>query len=653
MSDPQPLEFAQQANPPRWFWFGVIAGAFLTLRGYHSFDGDQAYRLPLLLHRQDPSLYATDPFVRAFDVFNPHRGYLTLLDGASRPWGLATGLLGLFALTLALTMLGVDWLARVVWPDRGGRVGLVAVVLVLTLKAGNIGTNHLFEATLLDRLVAFGLGWLAIAAALADPERGARIAAPCLGLATLIHPSVGLQLSLTLAAGWMLWGLNRSRSGGTIRDAGKSTCFLAVALVPGLTLIGGQSGQLMAGVPLDEFRRWAVEVQGPQHMLPSTWRMPQWLAFGWLAGLGTFSLWSGRPGAGAFRLGGLLAVNAVSLALAYGAVEIVGDLRVTLFQPFRMATLTRGLGLVALAGRLVDLWDRGDLTSRGRAVLLAVSLVGDWSLVVAAVVEVGMTLAERWGGDRVARGVGGLVLMIGLIWLSRHDTESGHIPILAALGAVGVGSVLARVRPLVWNRRRLGLLMGLAWAMPVLAAGAGLAWGDRAGDHPVGRFLVGRWRFAEIPIDPAERVAVWCQTQTPPGSRFIVPPGEKEFRLWSRRAVAFNRAASPYHALGLLDWSKRFRAHVGFTGTSADFARAYLMGRHQLERAYATMSPEAKLALARDQGATHILERLPSTGPALADRAGQELLIQLGGYAVYQVREPIREMIPEKRMTDK
>ena len=324
MSVPSPLDFAQRGNPPRLVRFLVIAGAYLTLRGYHSFDGDQAYRLPLLLHRQNPSLYANDPFVRALDAFNPHRGYLTLLDWASRPFGLATGLLGVFALTLTVTVMGVDRLARAVWPDLGGRVGLVAVVLVLTAKAGNIGTNHLFEATLLDRLVAFSLGWWAIAAAVADPARGARIAAPCLGLATLIHPSVGLQLSLTLAAGWMVWGLMIGRTGATFRDALRSGLLLAVALVPGLLLIGGQSGQLMAGVPLDEFRRWAVEVQGPQHMLPSTWRLPQWLAFACYLGLAQISLLNRNFGPGANRLGGLLGMNLFSLILAYVAGGRIG-----------------------------------------------------------------------------------------------------------------------------------------------------------------------------------------------------------------------------------------------------------------------------------------------------------------------------------------
>ena len=65
------------AHPPRQLLpYVVLLGVYLTLRGYHSFDGDQAYRFPLLLHQQDPALYADDPFVRSFDAFNPHRGYL-------------------------------------------------------------------------------------------------------------------------------------------------------------------------------------------------------------------------------------------------------------------------------------------------------------------------------------------------------------------------------------------------------------------------------------------------------------------------------------------------------------------------------------------------------------------------------------------------
>src|SRR5512135_3553380 len=144
MSDP--------ASPhilPRWLVVVLFLGLYLTLRGYHSRDNDQAYRLPLRLHRQDPSLFADDPFVRAFDTFNPHRGTLALLDATSRVFGLSAALAGLFA----VTCLSLDRLACAVWPEVGPRVGLVAIGLVLASKAGNVGTNHLFEAMLLDRLM--------------------------------------------------------------------------------------------------------------------------------------------------------------------------------------------------------------------------------------------------------------------------------------------------------------------------------------------------------------------------------------------------------------------------------------------------------------------------------------------------------------------
>src|SRR5208337_3454875 len=92
----------------------LILGLYLTLRGYHSLDGDQAYRLPLLLHQQDPTLYSADPYVRAFDAFNPHRGALHAIGLASRGIGLSAGLLLLFVSTFLATCLGVDRLARAV-----------------------------------------------------------------------------------------------------------------------------------------------------------------------------------------------------------------------------------------------------------------------------------------------------------------------------------------------------------------------------------------------------------------------------------------------------------------------------------------------------------------------------------------------------------
>ena len=159
---------------PRWAPYALLFGLYLTARGYHSRDGDQAYRLPLLLHQQDPALFADDPFVRAFDAFNPHRGYLALLDLASRPLGLSAGLFALFALDVRPDLprhlpAGPRGLAR-----ARARVGLVAVGLVLIAKAGNIGTNHLFEAMLLDRLIGFASAGWRLALAVEGGDAGGR-----------------------------------------------------------------------------------------------------------------------------------------------------------------------------------------------------------------------------------------------------------------------------------------------------------------------------------------------------------------------------------------------------------------------------------------------------------------------------------------------
>src|SRR5262249_52228654 len=143
---------------------------------------------------------------------------------------------------------------------------------------------------------------------------------------------------------------------------------LGLALVPGVALQLGQGARLFQGLPPEEFRLLSVELQNPQHMLPHLWRLPQWLAFGCYPILAFLAL-PGRSGGAALapwpaartRLALVLAGNLAGIGLAWVAVEVVRDLRVTVFQPFRLATLFRGLALVAVSGRLVGLWKDGRL----------------------------------------------------------------------------------------------------------------------------------------------------------------------------------------------------------------------------------------------------------------------------------------------------
>jgi hypothetical protein len=663
---------------PRWLVYAILLGLYLTLRGYHSFDGDQTYRLPLLFHRQDPQLYADDPFVRAFDGFNPHRGWLLVLDLATTPLGLPVGLFLVFVMTFAVTCVAIDGLARGVWPGLGPGAGLVAIGLLLAAKAGNIGTNHIFEAMVLDRQVAFALGWLALAQQVVHPERGRPIVMAAIGCATLIHPSAGLQLALVLAASWTAWWLLGRWTDVSMCDIGLGYLGMAVAVVPGLALNLASGPGLMGDMSQRDFWLLSVELQGPQHMLPHLWRMPQWLACGSYIVLAALTVCCNKLGTpvepdakkqatsfplgwpqARFRLIVSLAVIASGLCLAWYGIERLHSVRVTVFQPFRMATVARGLALVLVSGRIVGLWRTGEWLPRMRAILIAVAVTGDWLMVVVTVAELAASAAETIRARLTARPLGrvfdGAVLLsalaLGLNFLGHHDTEYGHLPLLAA---IGVG-VLAgkpwflqwtwrsmRIR-LSWTPRRRRTILAAAWVMPLAALlAAALPVDCVVARSAFVRGLIGRCRFLPVPADDVERLAIWCRDHTPVTARFIGPPGPKTFRLWSQRSLAFNRSASPYHASGLADWFARFQDHVAYHGPAKEFVQEYVNNRHGFESRYDRLSDGERAALALRQGAEYVVTQAPnrSNGEIRSPESESplELLHVEGRYAVYRVR---------------
>jgi hypothetical protein len=658
-----------------WLPAIVLLGTYLTVRGYHSFDGDQAYRLPLLLHRQDPGLYANDSFVRALDEFNPHRGSLALLDAVSRPFGLPAGLLLVFFLTFLATCWGVRRLARGAWPDLEPAVGWVAIGVVLSAKAGNIGTNHLFEAMVLDRLVAIALGWVAIAQTVTGPTTSRWRAWAAVALATIVHPSVGLQLAMVLGAGWMCWSLFGRSTFISFPAALGGLASLVAAVLPGLAINLPQRSTLMGDLPPDLFWLLSVELQNPQHMLPHLWRMPQWLAWSSYFALALFQVGflttenrrdppSGTARAGLptdsivvrRRLSMMLGIILIGLGVAWYAIEIRHMVGVTIFQPFRAGTVARGLALILISGRVVSLWQGESRLGRVRASVLAVGFLGDWLLVVASAAELAVSAIEimqRTGVRRVIPRGARLftyfgAIAYGLNFLAHHDTESGHVPLLVALGVGWLAGGVAWKRMVVANihiptkpRWAIAAVLGAVWLMPMGALLASLIPAEHpAASHALVRGLVDRCRFYPVPLDDMERLAVWCRDHTPASARFIGPPGPKTFRLWSRRSLAFNRSGSPYHGAGLSDWFARFADHVDFRGTTQEFVRAYVTHRHEFEARYQAMTDSGRAALAIRQGADHVIAEESRPSLSHIDKGTAEPLELLhveGRYAVYRV----------------
>jgi hypothetical protein len=185
-------------------------------------------------------------------------------------------------------------------------------------------------------------------------------------------------------------------------------------------------------------------------------------------------------------------------------------------------------------------------------------------------------------------------------------------------------------------------LTAVSFAVPALALLAALLPDDGPAAFRAAReALISRCRFLESPTDDVERLALWARSNTPASARFIGPPGPKTFRLWSRREVAFNRASSPYDASGLADWASRFADHVAFDGPPSAFARAYLADRHALERRYQQMSDLDRAALARRQGADHVLAAAPGPDSEVDPDPDSplELLRVDGRYAIYRLRD--------------
>jgi hypothetical protein len=692
------------AERTRLGWGLAIAlGAYLSLNGYRAFEGDQAYRLPLLIDRLEPSVYASDPFVRAFDAFNPHAGYLDLLGATSRVLGLSGALLFWFAATFLVTAWGVWRLGRAAW--RSEIAGWVAVGLMLATRAGSIGTNHLFEPMLLDRLMAMGLGWVAVAEMVEGRRRAPWTTAGSIGAAQWVHPALGLQLGLWLGLGWL--GLRLADRGSRTREEqdgeasrkptpgvgeraaggrrvwsrhlpsprpspqGKGGTrggwywlglgLTAMALLPAIVRLPSQSATVLGGLSAEDLYRLAALVQSPQHLVPHLWRFEQWAAWVCLVGLGGGALMRGPRDKVRRRLSVLLGIVILGLAAALAAIEGCGDLRVTLFQPFRMATVARGLAVVGLDGYVLRLWSRGTWTGWARAGLIAGGLTSDWAFVVAVVVEsvalgVGVfmrhlastrlkdrdgileagspTARLRDGQDRPARAE--LIALVfslatGLAWLRQHDTRDGPIRLIAGMGAaVLIGGVMRRVGVIEWSRWRGFRLAAYAWAVP--AAAAIVAMSGPWSELPAGVWLTTHLRLSERPIDDEERLGAWCRENLPAGARLIGPPGPKGLRLWSRRAVAFNRAASPYHAAGLADWASRYCDHVGLPNSPAALAEAYLKDRHGLEAQYDALDAEDLASLARRHGADHVIAR-----PGLETDAALVPLHAEGGLGVYRV----------------
>lgn len=238
--------------------------ATLNAGGYRYGASDQAFYLPAVLAKLDPSLYPRDAALLAaqakLTAYDEVVATIVRVTGASLPAVSAVS----YVASLVLIAVGTWMVARFLFRTSWGAVALLAA-MTLRHAIARSGTNTL-EGYFQPRQIVFGLGLIAVGAFL----RGRFAVAAVLVVAGgAIHPTAALWFAVWLAAAAVLLP-------GQLRR-GLLAAALPLAVVAAWALTAGPLGGRL-GVMDDE---WLGMLAGKNYLFPL-----KWPAYAWILNIG-------------------------------------------------------------------------------------------------------------------------------------------------------------------------------------------------------------------------------------------------------------------------------------------------------------------------------------------------------------------------------
>jgi hypothetical protein len=237
-----------------------LAAAVANGGGYRYGASDQAFYIPAVLHHLDPGLFPRDWALLAsqdrFSIFPAAAAWLSRATGLSLP-----------ALFFALYLAGLGaLLATAVGLGRRlfrSRWTLVSLAFALTLRhAVALGAVNTLESYMHPRMLAFGLGGMAVAASLASRPV---VALLLVGVAAVCHP--------TTAVWFVVWiGAATAVANRTLRVPLLVAGALGIAVAAWLVFAGPLAGRLTAMDP-----EWLAALGQKRYLFPSRWPVTGWL----------------------------------------------------------------------------------------------------------------------------------------------------------------------------------------------------------------------------------------------------------------------------------------------------------------------------------------------------------------------------------------
>jgi hypothetical protein len=292
---------------PHWWWgvAGVVFALLATANagGYRYGVSDQAFYIPVIVRALDPAAFPRDAAL--IDA----QGHLMLLDELLAAVVRVTAIpleylfLGGYLVSLATIWAGIVLIGQRVY---GSPWATIAFGLVFTMRHRIPRTSaNSFEPYFHPRMLAFGIGLLAIAALL---RRRNALAIGLVAVSALVHVTTAIWLAVMLGAAMVALDASLRRLAIPAAAVG----------VAGILLIafGPLRGSLVQMDPL-----WLQAVASKDSLFASDW--PLWA---WLMNLGLLPLAWGALAAWRRADGPPPEVT----ALAWGAAALVGLFLITL-----------------------------------------------------------------------------------------------------------------------------------------------------------------------------------------------------------------------------------------------------------------------------------------------------------------------------------
>lgn len=614
-----------QAKIQRASLYLVAVIASLLAYGYQFPSENNFVELPAIYARLDPTLYTRDFYVQAQLEPGVRFFFDSVIITATRiTHSVPVAYLCGYSLAFISFIVGVYQLTRRISGSRFA-AGL-AVLLCLRGVHVTLSEVDIFRTEPIPAIFAMSIAIWGLYFALARSWVRSYL---CFGFAVLLQFLVGLLPGL-LVLPILIWETLQTQ---TIKrlialislPLGIFASFIALVYVP-LTINGH-----LSNVQLDsaEFIRLYAHIRHPHHILPSDWRVGEFLGF--LTG-GLFCLCSTKQLKTHDRNALLTIVvgSFLSLLITYIFVEIYPNELIVKLQlgrttPFLALALLIGISCLA-----------AELLQERRYVLAIITIVAPCiSSGYILLILIGLlVLLDRQ--KKIPQRASQLTswFLLGVIIVDQYYAGISYDLYTIPALAFNIVLIIAVLLPWLWdeindlaiinknNNLQVSLVIFSTLVVSLVIFGLGLT--QQLSPNKLQSLFNGQLPLEIVYSSDVDTLSSRLKDEIPAESLVLVPPSNYHFRALSRKSVVFDFKSFPYTDWAIQEWGKRFKLLVG------DMQRR--PKSNQLDQRYCELSEPELITIAQSFQATHILTNTschPSLNLTPVDQEGGWQLHQL------------------------